>query len=109
MKKLVLSVFAFALVCGFAFALSAKVTFLANDKASVGARGTGSGDCQGQGYVYSASNCSNGLAVPCPTDDRYFKVCCPSGYKYTKEECVSNAKPLSTMNCYGYYKCEMDQ
>lgn len=106
MKKFVLSVLAFMFMCGFSTVSNARVTFLAEDTTSVGAAGTGGGDCQGSGYTYTTSNCTNGLAEPCPTDARYFKVCCPAGYKYTKEQCVINAKPLSTDNCHGYYKCD---
>lgn len=105
MKKFVLSILAFAFVCCLSTVSTAKTTFLATDSSSVGASGTGAGDCTDE-YKYNADNCNGGLAEPCPTDDRFFRVCCPDGYTHTKEECVINAKPLSTDNCHGFYKCD---
>lgn len=106
MKKFVLSILAFTFVCCLSTVSNAKVMFLATDDTSVGAEGVGSGDCDGNGYKYSTGNCNGGLAEPCPTNPTYFKVCCPAGYTHTKEECVANAKPLSTDNCHGFYKCD---
>ena len=107
MKKFLLVSLSLAWICC-ATAADAKVVFLADPNAKVAvSAGSGSsnnngGSCSSEGYTYTAANCSNGLAMPCPSDNTHFKICCPSGYKHTKEECVSN---ISTDNCYGYYKC----
>ena len=106
MKKYVLSLLSFAFGFCLCYSANAKVVFLAKDTASIGAGQTNDLNCEEQGYTYTSSKCSNGLAIPCPTNSNYFKVCCPEGYKYTREECVSNARPLSVDNCYGYYKCD---
>lgn len=106
MKKLVLSVLAFTLVFGIAGALQAKVVFLPNDRASVGTQGTGGQGCVDEGFRETSATCDGELLDVCSSNGAYFKFCCPRGYKHTKEECVSNAKPLSGDHCHGYYKCD---
>ncbi len=61
--------------------------------------------CIEQGY--NKTSCSEGffLADSCPYAPEYYANCCPDEYKYTREECISQNKPIGTYSCGGYYKC----
>lgn len=66
--------------------------------------GSGAERCKSRGYQQTKVNCAEQLLNPCPYDGSYFKDCCPSGFNYTKEECLQNGLRPG-QKCGGKYKC----
>ena len=57
---------------------------------------------------YTKSSCSSGNPTNfCPYDNRYFKECCDSAYKYSKTECFYPLT-ISSTSCGGKFKCYCD-
>jgi hypothetical protein len=108
MKRFVLSILCFAWVLCFAHLGQAKVELLAKTNGTVASGSNSSNDsgdtCASQGYHRTALDCNGVLLEPCSGNSTYYKFCCPTGYKYTKEQCGDKIR--STDNCHGYYKCD---
>jgi len=101
MKKTASTVFAIALL--YCIPLSASVLFLPTSEESVGSSGSSTSSCPRDGYKYTT--CKGALVDPCPSNENYYKVCCPDGYIHRREECVAN---ISANSCHGYYKCDLE-
>ncbi|HCU58397.1 MAG TPA: hypothetical protein DIC64_00255 [Alphaproteobacteria bacterium] len=103
MKKFALAAFVLAVFC--CYQARAKVIFLPQSDESIGsARNATNQSCEDSGYTYTT--CAGALVNPCPDDNHYYKICCPPGYLHERKLCGAN---VSIDNCYGYYRCEVNE
>ncbi len=91
---------------------TAGVYFITNNKGQVFSKpGEGSTfddpsgkQCMAEGY--ELTSCDGTASDYCPYNDKYFKTCCDSSYKYDKSVACPLPQTFSEKSCGGKYRCE---
>ncbi len=61
--------------------------------------------CKNAGYYYTSCGENEVLTERCPYDSSYYRDCCETDYKYTRQECLNAGLSYSRKSCGGLYKC----